>query len=179
MPAGFTPVEAKLVGGLPHRLRLTADITLVVVVPSGLAVTWRDCDPTILVSSSKAERIPTTPRSGNAIGTVEHPPARLIVRRATTTVASIPLTLGLRRTIPEMGREDASRRLELIVLGWDIYAGSLRGPGDFGSRISLAWRRADQAVNDFAVPPITPYLIPRLEPGDRLESTLGSTQALL
>lgn len=173
-PEGFTPIDDKLLGGLPHRIRLNAEFTLVVVVPSGLAATWRDIDPTTLVSSSETEFTPTIAQPDQEIAASIRSPARIIVRCAGTTVASVPLCAGLQRTVPEGDWQEPGMHIELLILGWDIRSGSLRGPGDFGSRITLAWRQADQAVEYFSAPPVNPYLIPRLEQESRMESTLGS-----
>jgi hypothetical protein len=173
IPEGFTPVDDKLLGGLPHRIRLNAALTLVVVVPTGLAATWRDLDPITLVSSSETEFTPTTAEPDQEIGAAIRSPARIIVRRSGTTIASVPLCAGLQRTVPEGGRQETGMCIELLIRGWDIRAGSLRGLGDFGSYISLAWRRADQAVDFFSPPPVNPYLLPRLEQAARMESTLG------
>jgi hypothetical protein len=64
--------------------------------------------------------------------------------------------------VPDAGRAGTGIRIELVVLGWQIRAGSLRGPGDFGSRIELAWRIADRAADEFSPPPVSARVLERL-----------------
>jgi hypothetical protein len=85
----------------------------------------------------------------------------------------VPLVVGRRRLLPDGGRHEHPMRIELAVLGWDIRAGSLRGPGDFGSRIRLAWRSADRSVELFSTPPVVPHILPRLPVAFRMQSVLG------
>lgn len=170
-PEGFAQIEDKMLGGLPHRLSVNAEFNIVVVVPTGLAVTWRDIDPTTLVSCSDLQIFQSTLASAKAIRTKElRSPARIIVRRGGGIAASIPLTAGLRRTIPEGDQAVPGSQIEVMILGWEIRAGSLRGPGDYGSWISLAWRRTDQGADSFSPPASHQYAIPRLEPNARMES---------
>ena len=169
LPAGFTQVDESLLNGLPHRIQLVQSTTLIVVMPTGLATTWRDADPTTVVSQSDDEVSPVGPQAGNNA----RPPVHIIVQRTGTPLVSFPLTARARRAVWDSGRSDQGVQLEFIILSWDIRAGSLRGPGDFGSRISLAWRRADQAIMQYSTPPVNPVLIPRLPEKSRLESSLG------
>jgi hypothetical protein len=104
-------------------------------------------------------------------------PARLLLRAGTSVVSSIPLASGVLRAIPEAGDFGAGVRFAVVVLSWDIRAGSLRGPGDFGSRIALATRRADRASETFETPAISPELISRLQEQFRTQSRLGLTAA--
>ncbi|ESA32885.1 hypothetical protein N836_24160 [Leptolyngbya sp. Heron Island J] len=157
IPAGFTRVTNKLLTALPHEISLTADISLVLVMPTGLAVTWREIDPTTLVSHSEAELQPFNPSlrkinlaDAKYVGEVTRHPLRCLVRQGGTTIASVPLVAGLHRTIPDYGSPSQGALLELIILSWDIRAGSLRGPGDFGATISLAWRLVGQGANTFS-----------------------------
>lgn len=172
-PEGFTQVDATIRAGLPHTIQLDQETSLVVVVSSGLAVTWRDIDPATVVSRSNEELAPGTPHPDAPVGGVERTPARLLLRQAGQTVAVTPLVAGLRRLLPDAGEPGRGVRLELVILEWDIRAGSMRGAGDFGSRLSLAWRRADQAVAAYSTPPPHPHLVPRLKPQFRMWSRLG------
>ncbi len=172
-PEGFTLVDQPIVGGLPFSLQLDDEYRLVVAMPTGLAATWRDADPTAVVSHSADEVAPWIASSGAPVGDAARPPARLVVQRAGATVAAVPLAAGLRRSLPDSGQQDQGVRLELVILSWDLRAGSLRGPGDFGSRLSVAWRRADRAVEQFSTPPVNPHLVARLPHQFRMESALG------
>jgi hypothetical protein len=162
-PDGFTLIDEPITSGLPFSLQLEADTRLVLTMPSGLAVTWRDSDPVAVVSRSDDDLTPLTPPTvAEPIGNLTQPPVRLLMERAGVMVASVPLAAGLRRILPDSGQPDRGGRIELAVLAWDLRAGSLRGSGDFGSRITLAWRRADEAVMQFSTPPVNPHLVPRL-----------------
>lgn len=140
-PEGFTVVEQPLVAGPIQRIPLDGGIELTLVVPTGLASAWRDADPAEVVSHSATALAPA-PGSGGTPAGPAPAPVRLLVRRAGAIVASVPLIAGLRRRVPDAGGDDRGVEVELVVLSWDLRAGTLRGPGQFGSRVELAWRRA-------------------------------------
>ena len=169
VPEGFTPVDEPILNGLPHTIQLGEDTTLVVVIPTGLAATWRDIDPTTVVSSSADERQRFNPAESTSAAM--RASARILMRVGGRTVASLPLVAKLLRTIPGDGERGV--QIELLIVSWDLRAGNLRGPGDFGSRIVLATRRADQANDQFSTPPVNQYLIPRLGDEFRTQSELG------
>ena len=158
-PAGLTTVDEPLVNGLPHRIVLDAGLELVLLLPNGLASVWREADPTDVVSESGPELAPSS------VGVVPRPALRMLLQRGTETLASVPLAAGVRRLEPEGAPE-----VEVLVLGWDLRAGSLRGPGEFGSRIRLAWRPADRAGDVFSPPPVPESVAARLPAAFRLES---------
>ena len=122
--------------GLPHTIALDAEVSLVAVLPNGLAVPWLQADPLAIVSSSRPEGDPHVP------GAAPPPraPLRLLVLTGPQPVAAVPLVAGLHRTLPDHGGPDGAR-LELEIIGWEVHAGTLRGAGDFGSFVDLAWRR--------------------------------------
>ena len=166
-----------ILGGLPHTIQLDQDLRLILFVPTGLATVWRDADPTTVVTQSAGELSPSTVVTNSAIGDATRAPARVALQISGTIVASVPLAAGLRRTLPDSGNADIGSRVELAILSWDIRAGSLRGSGDFGSRLTLAWRRADKAVERFLTPTVSSQLVARLEPQFRMASELGRTNA--
>jgi hypothetical protein len=168
-PEGFTSIDQPIVDGLPHVVALGGGLSLALVVPTGLATLWRDVDPSSVVSSSEPE---LSPAAEAGAGEAPRTPARLFLRIGGTVASSIPLAVGLRRAVPEAG-DSSGVRLEVVVLSWDIRAGSLRGPGDFGSRIAVATRRADQAGDTFETPAVHPQLVARLRGELRAESELG------
>ncbi|MGV9818738.1 hypothetical protein [Nocardia xishanensis] len=158
VPAGLAPISEKFVvvddrinQGLPHMITLTADLSLLLVVPTGLATFWRDASPTAVVTSSRAEldpqrlRPPGNSDNGNSDGRRSSAPARLVVLRAGTLAGAMPLAAGARTVVPEADPSPGIR-IETMVREWDIRAGSLHGPGDVGSRIIVAWRRVDQGA---------------------------------
>jgi len=162
-PEGFTQVDVRILTGLPYPIPLTGDLQLIVVLPTGLAVPWRDADATALVSSSEAELSPSTPPTDFTLADVTRASFRLIVQQSRRTIGVIPLVAGLRRVVPDSGSNNLGGQIELVILEWDVRAGSVRGAGDFGSRLSLAWRRANQATLQFSPPPINPMLRSRLQ----------------
>jgi hypothetical protein len=138
-PTGFTREMAMLDNGLPASVRLPDGVDLVVVVPTGSAVVWRDADPLAVLSASAPQAAPDP--GGTGPGLRVRPAPRLLVRIGGQTVATVPLVAGLRRAVPDDG--SAGVRVEIVVLGWQLTAGSMQGPGAFGSWRELAWRRAD------------------------------------
>jgi hypothetical protein len=277
LPDAYTRLSVQLVNGLPTTIDLDAELALVVLVPNGLATTWRDAEPTAIVSQSrpevephrrpdldlsppagvtatasagggaltsgtyyyevtalgpKGESLPSdevsaqvsgpgkvavawsavggadayrvyrardaggeqvfytvrtasltdkgvaatvgpAPSAPSPFAAVDRAPIRLLLQQGAALSASIPLVAGLRRKVPDAGDAARGATLELAVIGWDIRAGSLRGSGDFGSRLDLAWRRADAADEQFEPPPLAPRVAQRLEPAMRMESMLG------
>ena len=168
-PDGFNVVTTGLQGGLPHVVPFEGDFSALLVVPSGVAAIWRDTDVTDIVGSSDAEVIGTA-RMAEEVGLVGRPAARVLLRAGGEVRASMPLAAGVRRRRPDSGEPDQGTGAEVIVIGWQLCAGSLRGPGDFGSRIQLAWRRIDRGTDRFSPPVINPHLRARLEATSRLES---------
>jgi hypothetical protein len=55
----------------------------------------------------------------------------------------------------------AGALVEIVVLAWEIRAGTVRSGGDVGSRISLAWRDASRAPEQFSPDPIHPRVAAR------------------
>jgi hypothetical protein len=172
-PDGFTPLTSTAQAGLPHTIQLDQGTRLILTVPTGLAGIWRDADPSLVVSCSDEELAPSVPHPDDPIGSVDRAPARLLLQIGGATVASLPLVAGLRRIAPDQGRSDVGVRIELVVLSWTITAGSMRGPGDFGTRISLAWRTANRAIDQFSTPPPNPVLVKRLPLARKMESQVG------
>ncbi|MBE9111412.1 hypothetical protein IQ273_18570 [Nodosilinea sp. LEGE 07298] len=162
-PVGFTQVNVRILTGLPHTISLSGDLQVIVVLPTGLAVPWRDANATALASSSAAELSPSTPQADFTLADVTRAPFRLVVQQSRRTIGVVPLVAGLRQVVPNSGASNLGGQIELIILEWDVRAGSIRGAGDFGSRLSLAWQRANQATAQFSPPPINPQLLARLQ----------------
>lgn len=145
-----------LVAGLPHTIVLDADVSLALTLPNGLAAHWLAADPQALVASSRPELEPHVPDPA----VVARPPLRLLVMVASKPVAAVPLVAGLRRGLPDDGAAGGVR-VELEIIGWELRAGTIRGFGDFGSFVDLAWRRADRAAPRFEPPPLNTMLMRR------------------
>jgi hypothetical protein len=172
-PASGTTSETRpLDKGLPETVQLDADFSLAVVLPTGLATQWRDADPTAVVSASEPEYAAWTPAPATPVGDAARPPLAALVLLQGAPVASIPLTAGARRVVPDSGATGAGGLLELRIVSWHVSAGNLQGPGGFGSSLKLDWRRADRAANSFQSPPVDPHVLERLPRQFRLESSL-------
>jgi hypothetical protein len=159
--AGLERFEAIIAGGLPHVIALAEGLSLVLAVPSGLARTWAEEDPSTVVSDSGPELADHDPSApAPPVGAPVRAPARLFLRSGTDLLAVVPLVAGRRWLLPDGGDPDGVR-IELAVLSWRIHAGTLRGTGDFGSRLELAWRPATRAADTFSPPPISARVLAR------------------
>jgi len=173
-PEGFMLVDDRITSGLPYTMQLDGSTDLTLFLPNGLAHTWRTIDPATAVSASGAERGPTVSQPATETAPAGRVPLLLRLRVAGVPAAVGPAVVGRRGFLPEGDHPDADGvRVEVIVLDWALYAGTVRGAGDYGSYIKLAWRRADQAVASFSTPPVNPYVIDRLPPEQKMESELG------
>ena len=74
--------------------------------------------------------------------------------------------------VPDDGGE-GGEVVELTIVDWDVRAGTVRGAGDFGSRLDVAFRRSDGGAARFEPPPVHPQLVRRLAAEQRLESDVG------
>lgn len=170
-PDGFTQIDTPVTQGLPHFIPLRGELQLAVLVSTGVIRQWIDSDPSTVISQSLAETQAANAADDEPLGALTQPAARLVLLDRGSPVGAAGLIAGRRILLPESGARPA--QVEVIVLEWDLRAGSLRGPGDFGSRITLAWRAADVAVAHFSTPPVNPVLVKRLPPEFRIESRLG------
>ena len=159
-PDGFTRVDEPMTRGLPHTITLDRATRATVVLPSGLARAWRDADPAAVVGTSADEHAAVRPATGVDDSAVR-PPLRLVVERSNVVIGVVPFALGARRFVPDDGGARGAA-IEIVLLAWELRAGTVLGPGDFGSRVTLAWRIADTASAEFAPPPINANLARRL-----------------
>jgi hypothetical protein len=157
IPAGFTRSRQELTRGVPFQWPLEADLRLVLLVPTGFAALWREADPGIVVSASAAETEPHIAPRG--VDPLERPAIRILLRKGGETLSTAPLAAGLARVIPDAdGRRSV---IDLYVADWLLHAGCLRGPGDYGSYVDVAWRRIDVGENTFSLAPIDPHVAAR------------------
>jgi hypothetical protein len=156
-PNGMTAETTRILAGLPHSIVLAEDMRLIVTLATGDAVLWRDADATAVVTTSDEER---TPPNASDESRSRRVPAALVVQRGRRVLATLPLALAAHRVTDPAG----GFALELVTLGWKIRAGSLRGGGDFGSFVSLAWKRVDGGASRFEPPPIHPRVAARQRP---------------
>ena len=163
LPAGMERRVETLTAGLAQAIDLDRDVSLLVLVPNGLASAWREADPAGLVSSSAPELAAAGADPDEPVGRVDRAAPRLVVLMGGRTLGSVPLIAGARRAVPDS--EGAGEVVEVAILGWELHAGTLRGAGDFGSRLELAWRRTDRADATFEPPPLNAQLLRRLGSG--------------
>jgi hypothetical protein len=168
-PEGFARIESILPSGLPATIELDRELSLVLTLPTGLAAPWRDAAADDIVATAEDDLAPL-PGPPPTRDPVAEAPLRLHLRRGSTVVAATPLGVGARLRLPDGGDQLIGTLVEVVLLDWIIRAGSIRGAGDAGSRLVLAWRRADGAVDQFSEPPINPHFEPRLPPVLRVES---------
>ncbi|MEU8421285.1 hypothetical protein AB0C15_10460 [Micromonospora sp. NPDC048835] len=179
VPDGFTEVRQNLTAGLPHRVELGDGVHAVLILPTGLARQWLATDPLAVVSTSADDLTPrpAPPAAAPPPALVGRVPLRLVVRHGTRILGSVPLAAGLRRVCPDAGAPTTTTAppiaVEVLVLTWLLHAGTVRGSGDYGSSIAVAWRRADRAVDQFGPPPINEFVWRRRPPAQRVESELG------
>jgi hypothetical protein len=98
---------------------------------------------------------------------------RLVVRRGAQVLGSVPLAAGLRRACADGGDPGQGVVVEVAVVAWHLCAGTVRGPGDYGSFLSLGWRQADLAADLFGPPPVHQFVLRRTPPAKRFQSDLG------
>jgi hypothetical protein len=164
-PAVYTRVTRPVETGLPLRIDLGADLALVLIAPTGVATAWRDADPRAIVSSSDDEHAPFDPAGLATAPTAPagRVPLRLVLLSEGRPLAAVPLRLG-RALLPDTGADDRGTLAQIVVLSWEIHAGTLRGAGDVGSLLDLAWRRADHSSDAFSPPAPHPHVLERYAP---------------
>jgi hypothetical protein len=157
IPTGFTRSRQELTRGVPFQWPLEADLSLVLLVPTGFAALWREADPDIVVSAATDEtRAHIAPRGADPL---ERPAIRILLRQGGKTLTAIPLAAGLSRVIPDT--DGGAAVIDLYVADWLLHAGCVRGPGDYGSFVDAAWRRIDTGANAFPLAPIDPHVAVR------------------
>ena len=162
-PADAQLVDLALLTGLPAVIPLVPDVTLTLTLATGLATEWRAADPLAVVSASAAESEPWPPGDG-AFPEVDAARPTLWLQRGGRTITVLPLVVGRHALVEAGGDGVSARRYDLWLLGWDIRAGTVRGPGDFGSRLRLAWRAADRGAPRYAALPAVPAVALRTPP---------------
>jgi hypothetical protein len=166
--ARFTQLQAAVTTTLPFAVALDGQTSLRLSIPTGLGVQWLDADPSAILSSSAMERGPQ-PVPALPLAPLDRTPLRLYVRSGGAVSAAIPLVAGLQATFASS--PGGGTNYEVRIIDWEIRVGNVHGDGNFGSYVTLAWRRADAAAMQFSTPPVNPNLwwrlpvlrIPRIE----------------
>lgn len=161
---GGTLLDQPIRAGLPHQVALGPRLRGLLVLPTGLARPWLDL-PAGTVVSAAADAPDEAAPFGRAA-------PRLRVQRDKVTIAVLPLVPGL---VQEVADAAGVVPLQVQVLDWLLHAGTVRGPGDFGSFLRLAVRAADKGADVFGPLPPSDFVIQRLPPAERIESRGGRT----
>lgn len=166
--AAVAPAEGMLVldqpirAGLPHEVALGPRMRALLVLPTGLARPWLDM-PAGTVVSAGADLPDTAAPFGRAA-------PRLRVQRDKATIAVLPLVPDV---VQDVADAAGAVPLQIQVLDWALHAGTVLGPGDFGSFLRLAVRVADKGVDVFGPLPPSDFVIQSLPPAERIESRGG------
>lgn len=162
-PAEYmTVLDQPIRAGLPHEVPLGPRLRGLLVLPTGLARPWLDLPAGTMVSAAA-----DAPDAAAPFG---RPAPRLRVQRDKATIAVLPLVAGL---VQDVADAAGSVLLQIQVLDWALHAGTVRGPGDFGSFLRLAVRVADKGVDVFGPLPPSDFVLQRLPPAERVESRGG------
>ena len=169
----FTIVRSAMIQGFPHIIDLTDGLRLKVILPTGLMQPWLDADPSALVASSDDELQPRAATLTDDVGGVSRSALRLAIVRRGSFLSTTPATLATARSLPSAGDPAQGVAVAITLLGWSIFAGTLRGTGDFGSFIDFGWKIANVGANNFEPPGLNPFLRRRLGASLAMRSELG------
>jgi hypothetical protein len=159
LPVGFALADEAITAGLPHVVTLETGLTATLVVPTGLAHEWLRADGDAEIASSVQES--QLDDSDNPRAARRAAP-RLVIRGAGgATIGVLPLAIGVVRVASDAGAAHGAV-VQIVVLAYTLRAGNVRGPGDWGGRITLGWRRIDRGTDTFEPAPLNAYVVPRL-----------------
>lgn len=90
-------------------------------------------------------------------------PVRLLMRLGRRRLGTIPLVPGPICVI----RAKRSKYLSIKLRDWKVHVGTVRGAGDYGSFIELAWRLSNDRPTDFEAPQASHGVLKRLADNPR------------
>ncbi len=172
-PEGWEVRDERLLAGLPHRIDLGDGLDLLLVLPTGEAARWRTGPGDATVTRAEGQRAPAPPAGAPPARDLDRVPARLLLRQRGRVACALPLAAGRTERVSLDLDGRGGPLLELRVLDWDLRVGHLRGAGDVGGGLRIAWRRIEEAVAVFSTPPMPPHLRPRIPLPDCLLSATG------
>jgi hypothetical protein len=155
-PPGYTSLDVA-VATAPQRIPLFDAVAVVLLLPTGEALSWLQADPAAPASSSDPGWAPA-PATG-APG--PSPPARLVLVDAEQTLGTLPLAAGARAILPWQGAPGRGALVDIVVLTWQLTAATVVGSVGATSRLRLGWRRADLAPSQFRPPAVNPKVLLR------------------
>lgn len=136
-PEGMTVLETELQSGLPARIPLTPELTLVVSVATGAPRVWMQLPPATIVFDSTTEGRPRT----GAINPGENALSlRFLLLAGTRLIGTAAPRTGMRQLLPDIG----APRIEFALLQCVMTAGAVRGLPLTGARLRMAWRRHER-----------------------------------
>jgi len=159
---GMTVLDQSIRAGLPHEVPLGPRLRGLLALPTGSARAWLDLPAGTLVSAAGD--------APDAVAGFGRAAPRLRVQRDKTTIAVLPLVPGIVQEVADAG---LAVPLKIQVLDWALHAGTVRGPGDFGSFLRVAVRVSYKGVDVFGPLPPSDFVIRRLPPAERVESRSG------
>lgn len=121
-PAGV-PLQLDLTAGIPARIDLDGARGLVLAVPLGVVGPVLACDPLAAV-----------------FDTLDPDPAAVRPRLTLLDDGAIADTAAVVAGVPLRLGHGTAGVVEVVVERLRLTAGSLRSPGDYGSRLVLRWR---------------------------------------
>jgi hypothetical protein len=152
--AEFVTVDLSLDAGVPARVPLDGDRTLVLAVPLGVARSLLASDP-LAVAADTAEGglAPDADRGRD--------PARAWPRLTLLVGGEIGDTVAAVTGAPTVLGRGGVAAVELVLERLVVTAGSLRSPGQYGSRVTLRWRDLHTAPDAGPAPATGDPSIPR------------------
>lgn len=143
-PTVFQTLQQDLTSGLPAKVDLDGARGLVLAVPLGVARNVLSADPATVAFDTGSFTGPTTPRDYDATW------PRLTFVAGGVIGETVPVLPGVRFAV----RLGADASVEITVDTLVVTVGTLRSPGQFGSRLALRWRALGPAP-DAGPPPST------------------------
>jgi hypothetical protein len=129
---GSPTVQQELATGLPARIDLDGNRSLVLALPLGVAAAVLNADPTAVVFDTATPNPPDLTALRDDGGA--WPRLTLVV--AGGIGQTVPVVLGVPTRLAAAGVAVVEVTVDQLV----ITAGTLRSPGRFGSRIAVRWR---------------------------------------
>lgn len=143
---GYSILSLTLTSGFPATIPLANDLTLLLTVPTGNFLHWKNLPDQPLHNPSST---PDSQNPGSPIPT-------FLLKRGNSLLGTAPLNAHhcTRFTSGPSGNSTTpSYILEIIPLDWQFHTADMRGPNDSKSHIQIAWRTIHTATDSFQITP--------------------------